>query len=113
MGRTGIVMTAEPARDFAHAVTHFVSEALLLMQRLDEDAPPSPAASRALDLAAHASEELERMAREDAHEEAYAAAACAFEAASVALAELRTSAGFGLVAATLPAFEEPVAAAAD
>jgi hypothetical protein len=51
---------SDPSREFALAATDFVSQALLLMQQLDEDEPPTPAASRALAEAFRASEALAR-----------------------------------------------------
>lgn len=87
MGRT-----TEPAPDaalFAHAAARLASRAVLLAQRLDEDTPPSRRASRALEDASAAAEELERLAREGADlHVAYRAAARALDAASVALESL-------------------------
>lgn len=81
---------ANRARDFALASAHLASEVVLLMQRMDTETPPSPAASKALVHAAEAAEELEMLAeRGEPLQEAYRTAAWALQAAAVALAETR------------------------
>ncbi|HEX2021671.1 MAG TPA: hypothetical protein VHH36_03110 [Candidatus Thermoplasmatota archaeon] len=78
---------ADAAVRFAHAAAALASEAVLTVARLDPGASPSPAASRALQLASEQAELLERLAREGAPlREAYQAAATALEAAAEALA---------------------------
>jgi hypothetical protein len=96
MGRTESEDNVTSARDFAHAATFFVSEALLLMQRLDRDTPPSRAASRALENASEAAEDLERLARGGTDTAAaFRSAAWAFQAAAVAFAETKVRADDG------------------
>lgn len=90
MGCSGHVDDVLRARDFANAAAHLASEAVLMMQQLDEETPPTPGASRALRHAAEAVEDLETLAREGiALGDAYQVAAWALQAAAVALAETR------------------------
>lgn len=90
MGCTHQVDDATRARDFANAAAHLASEAILLMQTLDEEVPPSPGASRALQHAAEAVEDLEELAREGVRlGDTYQKAAWALQSAAVALAETR------------------------
>lgn len=90
MGCTHQADDTTRARDFANAAAHLASEALLLMQWMDEDTPPTPSACRALQHAAEAVEDLEILAREGVRlGDTYQTAAWALQAAAVALAETR------------------------
>lgn len=86
----GRIDDSDPARAFAESAAQLASEAVLLVQYLEPDGSPNVFASRALQLAQEAAEELEQIALEGGDlRSAYLAATTALESAASALAEAR------------------------